>query len=329
MAVRSVLLSMIPLCLLMFASSGRGAQQINVAAPAKGLAELPVIVAMRNGYFRTEGLEIQKIQIQPDVAVRALVTGQVDFSLGWETSLRAAMSGTPVKIIAVLASKPLHVLIARPEIRVGKDLKGKALGVDTLFSTTDFLSRVAVRYLGIEPEKDIHLVELGNTRFRLEGLKAGDIHATVVDVAVAVKAAEVGFKQLLHLADIIDLPTFGVAVTTKKLATDRDGIKRFLRGTLRGTRFITRNRIDTIRIIENYLKTTSSLAAKCYDSAVRSFTEDGLVSDRAIALSVRRVRDEVPFTGDSLLNQVADWSVLREITVERRKIPFWLKQSDS
>jgi len=151
----------------------------------------------------------------------------------------------------------------------------------------------------------------------------------VVDVAVAIKAEEDGFKQLLHVGNIIDLPTFGVAVTTTKLATYREGIKRFLRATLRGARFITRNRIDTIRIIQSYLKTTSSLAAKSYDSAVRSFTEDGLISDRALALSVRRARDEVPFTSDSLLSQVADWSVLREIMAERRKIPFWLKQSDS
>ena len=328
-AMRSVLQSAIALCLLMVASWGRAAQQINVATPAKGLAELPVVVAMRNGYFRTEGLEIQKIQIQPNIAVRALLTGEVDFNLGWEASLRAAMSGMPVKMIAALASRPLHVLISRPEIRAGTDLKGKALGVDSSLSTTGFLSRVAARYLGVEPQKDVDIVESGSTMLRLEALRTGDIHATVVDVAVAIKAEEDGFKQLLHVGNIIDFPTFGVAVTTTKLATYREGIKRFLRATLRGARFITRNRIDTIRIIQSYLKTTSSLAAKSYDSAVRSFTEDGLISDRALALSVRRARDEVPFTSDSLLSQVADWSVLREIMAERRKIPFWLKQSDS
>jgi hypothetical protein len=148
-------------------------------------------------------------------------------------------------------------------------------------------------------------------------------------VAAAAKAEEGGFKQLLHVGDIIDLPTFGVAVTTTKLATRRESIKRFLRATLKGARFITRNRVDTIRVIQSHLKTTSSLAAKSYDSAVRSFTEDGLVSDRALALSVRRARNQGPFTSDSLLSQVADWSLLREIMAERRKIPFWLKQSDS
>jgi NitT/TauT family transport system substrate-binding protein len=326
--MRSVLQSAIFLCILIFASWGRAAQQIDVAAPPKGLAELPVIVAMRNGYFRTEGFEIQKIQIQPDVAVRALVTGEVDFNLGWEASLRAAMSGMPMRMIAALASKPLHVLISRPEIRAGKDLKGKALGVDSLFSTTDFLSRVTARYLGVEPEKDVRIVETGSTLLRLEALKTGDIHATVVDVAAAVKAEEAGFKQLLHVGNVIDLPTFGVAVTTTKLATHRERIKRFLRATLKGARFITRNRTETIRIIQSYLKTTSSLAAKSYDSAVRSFTEDGLVSDRALALSVRRAKDEIPFTSDSLLSQVADWSVLREIAAEKRKIPFWLRESD-
>lgn len=242
--------------------------------------------------------------------------------------MRAAISGVPIKLVAAIASRPVHVVISRPEIRSGKDLRGKTLGVDFFSSTTDYLSRVAARYLGVEPDKDVSIVEIGNSAFRLQVLRAGGIQATAIDGASAVKVEEEGFNRLVHIGDIIDLPVFGMAVTTVKLATHREQIKKFIRATLRGTRFIKRNRTDTVRIIQSYLKTTPSQTTKSYDSAIRSFTDDGLISGRALALSVRRAREELQFANDPLLSQVADWSVLRELMAERRKIPFWLKQYD-
>ena len=83
---------------------------------------------MRNGYFRTQGLEVQKIQIQSEIAVKALVAGEVDYVLAWGTSVQAAMTGAPIKVVAAMVSRPLHVLISRPEIRFGRDLKGENPG---------------------------------------------------------------------------------------------------------------------------------------------------------------------------------------------------------
>lgn len=304
------------------------AEQVHVATPTHGLIELPVVVAMRNRYFRTEELEIQKIQIEPEIAVKALIAGEVDVSLAWESAVRAAISGAPIKLIAATVARPLHVLISRPELRSGKDLRSKTLGVDAFFSTTDYLSRVAVRYLGFEPDKDVSIVEIGGTALRLNELRAGSIHATAVDAAAAARAEAEGFKRLVHLGDIIDLPLFGIAVTAKKLATEREQIKKFIRAMLRGTRFIKQNRADTVRIIQHYLKFTPAEAAKTYDSAIRSFTDDGFVSERALALSMWRAREAMQIPDGSTLNQVSDWSLLREIIADRRKIPFWLKEYD-
>ena len=54
-----------------------------IATPSQGLYELPVVVAMRNGYFRTEDWRFKKIQIQPEIAVKALLAGEVDYVSGW------------------------------------------------------------------------------------------------------------------------------------------------------------------------------------------------------------------------------------------------------
>jgi NitT/TauT family transport system substrate-binding protein len=321
----NVLLKAMPLYALFFAAFCAAAEPVKIATPGHGLFDIPVVVAIRNGYFRKEGLEVESIQIQPQIAVKAIVAGEVDYILGWGSPVRAAMMGIPIKVVVTMAARPLHILIARPEIRFGRDLKGKTLGVDSFGGTVDYLSRVAARYLGLEPDRDVEIVETGDRSLRLAALKEGSIDAAVIDAVFAVKAEQEGFRRLLHLGEILDLPVSGIAVTAGKLATQREQIKKFIRATLRGARFIKRNRPDTVRIIQSYLRITPSQAAQTYDSSVRFFTDDGFVSDRAVSLDVRRAKEELNITKDPSLSQVADWSLLREIKLEQSRVPFWLK----
>src|SRR4029450_6307908 len=325
-SMRNVLLKVIPLYVFFSSAFCAAAEQVMIGTPSQGLYELPVVVAMRNEYFRTESLHVQKIQIQPEIAVKALLAGEVDYVSDWGASVQAAMTGAPIKVVAAMVSRPIHVLISRPEIRVGRDLKGKTLGVDSFGSRVDYLSRLAVRYLGLDPDKGVKIIDTGESLLRLAALKDGSIDATAVDVALAVKAEEEGMKRLLHLGDIIDLPISGIAVTTAKLATHREQIKKVIQATLRGARFIKQKRPETIRIIQSHLRITHSQATKTYDASLRSFADGGFVAERAVSLDVRRAKEELQLATEPSLSQVTDWSLLREIELERSKIPYWLKQ---
>src|SRR5215475_9493831 len=220
-ATRDVLLQVIALYVF-FSSAFCAAEQVMIATPSRGLFELPIVVAMRNGYFRTEGLEVQKIQIQPEIAVKALLAGEVDYVSAWGATVQAAMAGAPIKVVAAMVSRPLHVLISRPAIHIGRDLKGKTLGVDSAGSGVDYLSRLAVRYLGLDPDRDVKIIDTGESLLRVAALKDGSIDATAVDVALAVKAEEEGMTRLLHLGDIIEPPISGIAVASARLATHRE-----------------------------------------------------------------------------------------------------------
>ena len=299
-----------------------------IATPGQGLFEMPVVVAIRNGYFRREGLEVYKVQIRPEIAVRALIAGEVDYTLAWGASVRAAMMGRPIKGVAAIAARPLHVFISRSAIRFARDLKGKTVGVDSFGGTVDYLSRVAARYLGLDPDRDVNIIDTGDSSLRFAALKDGSIDATVVDVALAVKAEEEGFKRLLHLGDIIESPISAIAVTNAKLATQRDQIKKVIRATLRGTRFIKQNRAESVRIIQSYLRIASAQAGKVYDASIRSFTDDGFFSDRAVSLDMRRAKEELQIAKDPPFRQVVDRSVLGEIKFERSKIPFWIRHDE-
>ncbi|HLA34750.1 MAG TPA: ABC transporter substrate-binding protein, partial [Rhodocyclaceae bacterium] len=145
---------------------------------------------MRKGFFKDEGIDVDKIQMQPAVAVKALVSGDVNYLLAWGSALRAAVTGVPIKAVLGMVSRPLHVLVARPEIKTPKDLKGKIIGVDSVAGTVDYLSRVAVRHFGLEPERDVKIIVTGESSIRLAALHAGSIDATPIDIAFAVKAED-------------------------------------------------------------------------------------------------------------------------------------------
>src|SRR5213594_2609793 len=289
------------------------AERVMVATPSRGLFEFPVVVALRKGYFKDEGLEADKIQMQPQIAVKALVAGDVDYLLAWGSALRAAVTGVPIKAVVGMASRPLHVLITRPEIKSAKDLKCKTIGVDSVAGTVDYLSRVAARHFGLEPDKDVKIIVTGESPLRLAAIRAGSIDATPIDVAFAVKAEDEGFKRLLYLGDIIDLPLSGIAVMDKKLQTEREQVKKVVRATLRGTRFMKQNRAETLQMLSDYLRITPSQAAKAYDASINSFADDGIISDRGISLDVQLTKERLKITKEIPLSQLVDWSLLKEI----------------
>ena len=289
------------------------AERIVIGTPSRGLFEFPAVVAMRKGYYKDEGLDVDKVQMQPAIAVKALISGDIDYLLAWGSAIRAAVTGVPIKAVVGMASRPLHVLIARQEIKTPKDLKGKVIGVDSVAGTVDYLSRVAVRHFGFEPEKDVKIIVTGESPTRLAALRAGSIDATPIDVAFAMKAEDEGFKRLLYLGDIIELPLSGIAVTDNKLQTQREQVKKVVRASLKGSRFMKQNRAETIQMVSDYLRITPSQAAKAYDTSINSFTDDGMISDKGVNLDVQLTKERLKMTKEIPLSQLVDWSLVKEI----------------
>jgi len=307
-----VLRILIPLILL-FVGDAPAAERITIATPSRGLFEFPVVVAMRKGFFKDEGIDVDKVQMQPALGVKALISGDVDYLLAWGSALRAAVTGVPVKAVVGIAGRPLHVLIARPEIKTPKDLKGRVIGVDSIAGTVDYLARVAVRHFGLEPERDVQIIVTGESPTRLAALHSGAIDATPIDVAFAVKAEDEGFRRLVYLGDLIELPLSGIAVTDQKLQTHREQVRKVVRATMRGTRYFKQNRNDTVQMLADYLRITPMQAAKAYDTSINSFSNDGMISDKGVQLDVQLTKERLKLTKEIPLSQLVDWSLVKEI----------------
>ena len=64
-----------------------GAERVAIGTPSRGLFEFPAVVAIRKGYYKDEGIEVDKVQMQPAIAVKALISGDIDYLLAWGSAV--------------------------------------------------------------------------------------------------------------------------------------------------------------------------------------------------------------------------------------------------
>jgi NitT/TauT family transport system substrate-binding protein len=137
-----------------------GADRILISYSSRTYAFLPAQVAVAKGFFKDEGLEPVLIQMRSQVTVPALMSGEVNYTLSFGNILAGAMQGMPFKILAVLTDKPLHHIVARPEIKTITDLRGKRIGTQRIGGSDHLAAEAILQAKGLDL-KDVQFVTLG------------------------------------------------------------------------------------------------------------------------------------------------------------------------
>ena len=298
-------------------SSVHGADKVIISYSSRSYAFLPAQVAMARGFFKDENLEPLLIQMRSQVAVPALMSGEVNYTLSFGNIIAGAMQGMPFKILAVLTDKPLHSLVARPDIKTINDLRGKRIGTQRIGGSDQLAAEAILKAKGIDI-KDVQFVTLGGDEpVRVEILKKGLVDAICTVPPGPVRLTREGYNLLGGPKDLkIGSPISSVAVTDSRLKSNRDETKKVLRAVLRGLRFMHERRDETIQIMGRWLSQTNDVARDSYDSILPSFSADGGTVDKTYEFAIESrkatVRADKPIT----LSQVRDLTLLREVQKE-------------
>jgi NitT/TauT family transport system substrate-binding protein len=138
-------------------------------------------LAQKMGFLKEEGIEAEVIRLSGGVAVAALASGDADYYTAL-SSLRAAVQGLPIKVVASYLQGGEQTLVTRSDIRSVRELKGKTVVIGTPGGSPDRNARLILRHFGLEPEKDVKFSPGGLPEGRLARLQQGLIDATVVPV---------------------------------------------------------------------------------------------------------------------------------------------------
>jgi NitT/TauT family transport system substrate-binding protein len=295
------------------------ADRVTVSYSSRSYAFLPAQVAVAKGFFKDENLDPVLIQMRSQVTVPALMSGEVHYTLSFGNILAGAMQGMPFKILAVLTDRPLHHIVARPEIKTIGDLRGKRIGTQRIGGSDHLAAEAILQAKGVDL-KEVQFVTLGaDDPLRVEMMKKNLVDAVSVVPPSPNRLAREGFNVLGGPKDLkIGSPISAVAATDSRIKNNREELKRVLRAVIRGLRFMHERKEEVIPIMARWLDQTQEVARDSYDSILPSFGLDGGISDKTFEFAIDARRSTVKAEKVIPLSQVRDFSLLREVQRELR-----------
>jgi NitT/TauT family transport system substrate-binding protein len=277
---------------------------------------LPTVIAEKKGFYSKYGIASEHVLISLSVAMSALGTGDLDYACSVTQGVTAAIKGIPLKLVMITQKNLVFALVVRPEVQKIADLKGKTVGISYFGSTMHLVAETIFRHYGLVPGKDVNLFPAGDNQGRLVALEAGRVDASFGDPPFNIWADKRGYKVLAWAHDYITLPQTSILVTDKKIQQSRDQVKRVVKGTIEGLRFIQQRRDESIDILARWSKVDRETATGMFESFLPAYSSDGAMSDEilkaALDDALRRAKIEKSFA----LNQIADRTILAEAQKE-------------
>ena len=273
-------------------------------------------MAQKNGFFKDETLEAEIIRMNPNVAITALATGDVDYCQLFGAVVGGAIAGLPVRIVAGYLDNWPMTLIAQPEYRSIKDLKGKTLGISSFGATPDVAARMMLKRAGVDPEKEIKVLALGSDAARLTALTQRVVDVVVISPPADAQMEKQGYRILARAYELFSFPYLGLGTHTRKIKEKPDEIRRVIKATIRANRFIRDNRDEAVRTLIGWGKVEREFAYASYDALKNLFNADGAVPEDGLKLVIEQARRGAKVTREVAPNEVVDLSFLREAQAE-------------
>ena len=185
------------------------------------------------------GLDVKAIYFNSgSVLTQAMAGGNINLSdSDLPAMLNLAVSGVmDVKAISVIINRLEHLFVVRKNIVKPEELKGKRVAVSRIGSASDITTRMVIRQWKIDPEKEITILQSGNTPTRMGALVAGHVDAGLISPDNIHKILATGCCRIL--ADLSELPfdyaRFGGTVPSSMIKDQRDTLRRYLEATIEG-----------------------------------------------------------------------------------------------
>jgi ABC-type nitrate/sulfonate/bicarbonate transport system substrate-binding protein len=259
------------------------ARKVTLSYSAISLTWFPIKVAVEKGFFRSEGLDPQLIQMNGNVATVALANGHIDFSLNISPVLNGAMQGLATKLVAALNSWPFFSLVVRPEINTPADLKGKVFAVSSFGNTQAILTEKHLQHLGLK-KGEYQLLAMGATPARVAAMENNIAQGSLMPLPTNVQMENRGFRLLGNTAEIVAHPIAGLGVHEDRIRKDPDMIKRLVRATLRSLQLLQTTPKETVKILMDWTRANEKDALRSLELAKPGFSKNGLLTDDDLSI---------------------------------------------
>jgi NitT/TauT family transport system substrate-binding protein len=293
-------------------------QKVTISYSSSGITSIEFFIAKEKGFFREEGLEPQLVQMSANLAIAAGVTGDLTGLSSIGSAIRAVQrSNVPLRAVSVSLRRPLFWLIARPEYKSVKDLKGKIMGIVTVGGSQHTAARKLLALHGLDPDKDITALQAGEESRQLQALVTNAIQASAISPPWVLLGRD-KFKMNILDSSIDKFASIqnGLAVHVRTLQEKPDLVKKMLRAKAKAGKYFEQNEKEVSQMLAKMWNTDVSMALESYRMSKPAFTGSGIPSDEEIkeylALEAQILKLPAPMEP----SQVFDFSLRREVNKE-------------
>ncbi len=280
----------------------------------------PMWVGIERGSFKKHGIDASMIQVRNGaLSVAALLAKEVDAV--WpaqSTILSTVAGGVKLGCIASPVNKIPRLLVVRKEITSVEELRGKAIGVQSIGGGFWLQTMIILDALGVDPDKyGLKFRVIGDGPVIAQALMAGNIDVAAMTYSLSEPALKAGFRSLVDAADL-KAPYQGPSVCALKdvLANRQDFFLRLTKGLAEATAYIldAGNKADVLKVLMKNLRLQKTDEGEASFKVLRLMTTLDLAPNLAAFKAVQRIVARVnPKIAQLELDQITDGSFMRNL----------------
>lgn len=293
-------------------------RKIRVAITSLSGSMVPPWAANEAGIFKKYGLQVEVIATPSGIqGTNALIANEVSFlQIAGGTTTGAAVGGADLKIVATMTGTLVLNLAVRPEIEKPEQLRGKSIGISRFGTSLHSGARLAAKHYGLEPGRDVHIVEIGAGDWIVSAMQGNRVQAGVFGYPATSRAVKFGNRVLLHLPTLnIPYASTGVSTRGDIIRDDPDLVRRYLSAQIEAIALMKKDRPFTLKVLSKYLRTNDvDLLNESYDIQIAKYMQKiPLPTAEAVRSVLEELTDRNPKAKDLDPNKFFDDRFVRQL----------------
>ncbi len=273
----------------LFARAARAQTAVKIGSAVLGDYSMagPVIVALDQGYFKTEGLAAEYVPFRggPDL-LKAVMAGECLIGITGSTDIFVFReAGSPIKMIATHTEGNHFTLNVAPEVQKVADLRGKTIGVTRVGATTWVFARMVAKKEGWDPDKDVQIVGLGGLDAQLAAMARKEIAAYVWGDGGAVTELQGKSKVLMRLDSVTPKWISQIQYASEDaIAKQADAIRKSQKALFRAIKLMRDNPKEAAQLVSKKLGWTPEAVLGAHKISGPLLPVDGSINVEALAV---------------------------------------------
>jgi NitT/TauT family transport system substrate-binding protein len=298
-----------------------GAQQLSLAFSSVDSPNANWYIAKERQLYKKYGLDADLVFIPSSTTtIAAVVAGSVSVgNISGGATANAAVGGAGVVAVGCFINTLPYDLIVHESIRSAQQLKGKAIGISRVGSSSDVAARAFLKELKLEPDKDVAILQVGGSTERAAAFRTGRIVAFPSPPGTIHLAQGMPHRVLISMADFPKgFPFPYVCPTASKsfVRQNRDTVKRLLMALIDGVHFYKTRKEESKKIMAKYTRyNNEAYLEDAYQSSAKLFEQVPLVNREGMDVQVKDAVSRKP--GSTLkVDDIVDDSLVLELEKE-------------